>query len=57
MDRSTIIGIMLKHSDGDREYYEPKLSAEDVNAIFAILDKYGDNNESIRGDLVVIDND
>ena len=48
---------MLKHSDGDREYYEPKLSAEDVTAIYAILDKYGDNNESIRGDLVVIGND
>lgn len=50
---SNIIGIMLLHSDGDNEYYHPQLSAEDQEAIFKILDKYGDNNDSIRGQLIV----
>ena len=54
---SKVIGIMLEHSDGDREYYEPNLTSEDVKAIFNILQKYGDDNESIRGDLVVVDLD
>lgn len=54
---SQIIGIMLKHTDNDREYYEPELSATDQKAIYKILEKYGDNNESIRGDLAVIDLD
>ena len=54
---SQIIGIMLKHTDNDREYYTPELSATDQKAIYKILEKYGDNNESIRGDLSVIDLD
>ena len=44
---------MLLHDDGDLEYYEPKLTTEDIDTIYRILDKYGDNNDSIRGDLVV----
>lgn len=57
MIESKIIGIMLQHTDGDFEYYEPGLSKEDQAAIYAILDKYGDDNESIRGRLVVQDID
>ena len=50
---------MLIHCDGDKEYYSPKLTTEDQNAIFKILDKYGDNNDSIRGELAVheVDNE
>lgn len=55
--KSQIIGLMLLHSDGDKEYYEPELSQEDMSAIYAILEKYGDDNESIRGNLDVIDLD
>lgn len=57
MEKSTIIGIMLLHTDGDREYYEPNLSEEDITAIYKILDKYGDDNESTRGNLRIIDLD
>ena len=57
MSKSKIIGIMLLHSDGDKEYYSPKLSEKDKNAIFKILEKYGDNNESCRGNLKIIDID
>lgn len=53
--KSKVIGIMLQHSDGDKEYYEPELSKEDIETIFKILEKYGDDNDSIRGDLKVID--
>lgn len=52
---SKIIGFMLRHSDGDKEYYEPALSAEDMAKIYRILCKYGDDNESLRGELEVID--
>lgn len=52
---SKIIGIMLLHSDGDKEYYEPELSKQDQAAIYKILEKYGDDNESMRGELVVIE--
>lgn len=55
MKQSIIIGIMLQHTDGDKEYYSPKLSNKDIGEIYKILDKYGDNNESIRGNLKVID--
>lgn len=54
---SKVIGIMLQHSDGDKEYYEPNLTEKDIKAIYKILEKYGDDNESIRGDLAVIDLD
>ena len=54
---SQIIGIMLQHTDGDKEYYTPELTKKDRAAIFSILEKYGDNNESKRGDLAVIDLD
>lgn len=54
-EKSKVIGIMLQHSDGDKEYYEPELSKEDIEAIFKILEKYGDDNDSVRGDLKVID--
>ena len=54
---SQIIGIMLKHADGDREYYTPDFSADDTKTIFNILDKYGDNNESMRGCLEIVETD
>lgn len=54
---SQIIGIMLRHSDGDKEYYEPELTQEDMTAIYKILNKYGDDNESMRGRLIVTDID
>jgi hypothetical protein len=57
MNKSKIIGIMLLHSDGDKEYYSPALSEKDKKAIFKILEKYGDNNESERGNLKIIDID
>ena len=57
ISKSKVIGIMLQHTDGDKEYYEPELSQDDIDAIFAILNKYGDDNESIRGNLKVIDID
>ena len=37
VEKSKVIGIMLQHSDGDKEYYEPELSKEDIEAIFKIL--------------------
>ena len=52
---SKIIGIMIRHDDGDREYYEPQFTEEDMKVIYQILDKYGDNNESKRGELEVVD--
>lgn len=55
--QSIIKGIMLKHGDGDLEYYEPKLTDEDISAIYKILEKYGDSNDSVRGTLKVIDLD
>ena len=48
---------MLLHTDNDREYYEPELSQADMKAIYKILEKYEDDNESIRGNLKVIDID
>jgi len=57
MNKSIITGIMLRHSDNDLEYYSPILSEKDMDAIFKILDKYGDDNESIRGFLKIIDLD
>lgn len=57
MNKSKIIGFMLLHTDGDKEYYNPQLSAEDQKKIYKILEKYGDNNESIRGNLKIIDID
>lgn len=43
VEKSKVIGIMLQHSDGDKEYYEPELLKEDIEAIFKILEKYGDD--------------
>ena len=57
MNQSKIVGIMLLHTDNDREYYEPELSQADMKAIYKILEKYEDDNESIRGNLKVIDID
>ena len=57
MEKSKIIGIMLLHTDGDNEYYTPDLSNEDRDAISKILEKYGDDNDSTRGALAVIDLD
>ena len=48
---------MLQHTDGDKEYYCPDFSSEDIAAIYKILEKYGDENESIRGDLEVVNKD
>ena len=55
MDKSIILGVMLLHTDGNREYYEPNFTQEDIDAIFTILDKYGDENDSKRGNLQVIE--
>lgn len=55
--RSKVIGLMLQHTDGDKEYYCPDFSSEDIAAIYKILEKYGDENESIRGDLEVVNKD
>ena len=57
MNKSKIIGFMLLHTDGDKEYYSPELSEKDQDAIFRILEKYGDDNESTRGNLKIIDID
>lgn len=57
MNKSKIIGFMLLHTDGDKEYYSPKLSQKDCDAIYKILEKYGDDNESYRGNLKIIDID
>lgn len=57
MNRSKIIGFMLLHTDGDKEYYSPELSDKDMKAIYKILEKYGDNNESCRGNLKIFDVD
>ena len=57
MNKSKIIGFMLLHTDGDKEYYSPKLSHKDCDAIYKILEKYGDDNESYRGNLKIIDID
>jgi hypothetical protein len=57
MNKSKIIGFMLLHTDGDKEYYSPKLSEKDMKAIYKILEKYGDDNESIRGNLKITDLD
>ncbi|SDB14940.1 hypothetical protein [Eubacterium oxidoreducens] len=51
MEKTKLRGIMLEHSDGDFEYYCPKLTKEDEDALFKILGKYGDNNPSTRGDI------
>ena len=48
---------MLQHADGDKEYYNPQLSGEDMQAIFNILDKYGDDNESLRGNLKITEDE
>ena len=57
MKKSQIIGFMLLHTDGDKEYYCPKISEKDMKAIYKILEKYGDDNESCRGNLKIIDID
>lgn len=57
MNKSHIIGFMLLHTDGDKEYYKPALTEADEAAIYKILEKYGDNNESQRGNLKIIDQD
>jgi hypothetical protein len=57
MKKSKIIGFMLLHTDGDKEYYSPKLAEGDEIAIYKILEKYGDNNESCRGNLKIFDVD
>ena len=55
MEKSIIYGVMLQHADGDKEFYTPKLSAADQSKIYKILDKYGDDNESQRGELETYD--
>lgn len=57
MKHSIVIGIMLQHTDGDKEYYKPELTEADQKKIYKILEKYGDNNESKRGNLSIIDLD
>ena len=37
MNKSKIIGFMLLHTDGDKEFYTPQLSAEDQQKIYKIL--------------------
>lgn len=53
--KSKIIGVMLLHTDGDKEYWEPGLQPEDMDAIFKILEKYDGKGEDIRGNLKVFD--
>ena len=57
MKKSHICGVMLKHTDGDREYYAPALTEADESKIYKVLEKYGDDNESSRGALTVYDAD
>ena len=57
MEKSIIYGIMLQHTDGDKEFYKPAFTETDEKKIYNILEKYGDNNESARGDLSIIDID
>lgn len=38
VEKSKVIGIMLQHSDGDKEYYEPELLKEET-AILSIHQK------------------
>lgn len=55
MKKSHICGIMLKHTDGDLEYYTPALTEADESKIYKVLEKYGDDNESQRGELETYD--
>lgn len=57
MAQSIIKGFMLLHTDGDREYYEPDINEKEQERIYKILDKHGDNFDSKRGDLAVLDMD
>lgn len=52
---SKVIGVMLCHDDGGKEYYKPQFTEEDIESIYKILDKYGDNNDSKRGELEVVE--
>lgn len=40
VEKSKVIGIMLQHSDGDKEYYEPELLKEDIR-------DFSDDSETI----------
>ena len=57
MEKSKIIGFMLLHTDGDKEYYTPELTEADQKKIYKILEKYGDDNESQRGNLKILGQD
>lgn len=56
---SKIIGFMLLHSDGDKEFWNLEVSEEDQATIFSILEKYDSRefDDSIRGDLKVTEKD
>lgn len=53
--QSYILGIMLKCPDGDKEYCHLNLLPEDEAAIYKILEKYDDDENSLRGNLRVED--
>ena len=55
--QSRIIGFMLKHSDGDKEFWSLNLTPSDMKAVYDILEKYDDAGvgSSIRGELDIID--
>ncbi len=56
---SAIIGFMIEHTDGDKEFWNLEVSAEDQKAIYEILAKYDSDeyDDSLRGDLKVIESD
>lgn len=54
---SAIIGFMIEHTDGDKEFWNLKVSEQDQKAIYEILAKYDSDkyDDSIRGDLAVVE--
>lgn len=59
VDRSIILGVMLRHTDGDLQYWNVPLSYDDQERIFEILIGYDEENtgEDIRGNLTVVNDD
>jgi len=49
MNKSKIIGFMLLHTDGDKEYYSPELSEKDQDAIFRILENTETTTKAAAG--------
>lgn len=49
MEKSQIIGIMIKHTDGDMEYWQPPLSQKDMDVMYKVLEKYDGQGDDMRG--------